>query len=45
MKGIERANEYAKEKSSSSVFRNNHVKDFLAGYNQALEDSKADEML
>lgn len=44
-KGQLQAEIYAKEKSSSEVFRQNHIKDFINGYNQALEDSKAPEML
>lgn len=38
------AEEYARHKSSSSVFKEQHIKDFKAGYNKALEDSKATEM-
>jgi len=34
----ERAEQYANGKSSASVFRENHIKDYLAGYEQALED-------
>lgn len=41
----EKAAEYAKGKSSFGVFVENHRRDYLAGYNQALEDSKADNML
>ena len=44
-KGKQRAEEYASEKSSSPVFKENHIKDYLSGYNQALEDSKSNEML
>ena len=44
-KGKQRAEEYASEKSSSPVFKENHNKDYLSGYNQALEDSKTLEML
>ena len=44
-KGKQRAEEYASEKSSSSVFKENHIKDYLSGYNQALKDSKSEEML
>lgn len=44
-KGTERAKEYSKVKSSYSVFTEAHEADFLAGYNQALEDTKASEML
>lgn len=44
-KGIKRAEEYASGKSSSAVFRENHIKDYLNGYNQALEDSKYTEIL
>lgn len=44
-KGTQRAKEYAKYKSSSSVFSRQHEKDYLNGYNQALEDIKAKEML
>lgn len=41
----EKAKEYAENKSSADVFRMAHEKDFLAGYNQALQDSKVTEML
>lgn len=41
----QRAEEYASEKSSSPVFKENHIKDYLSGYNQALKDSKSNEML
>lgn len=34
----EKAKEYAEGKSSSSVFQEAHVKDFLSGYNQSIED-------
>lgn len=44
-KGKQRAEEYASEKSSSPVFKENHIKDYLSGYNQALKDSKSNEML
>ena len=44
-KGKQRAEEYASEKSSSPVFKENHIKDYLSGYKQALEDSKSNEML
>lgn len=44
-KGKQRAEEYASEKSSSLVFKENHIKDYINGYKQALEDSKAKEML
>ena len=44
-KGKQRAEEYASEKSSSPVFKENHIKDYLSGYNQALEDSKSNEIL
>lgn len=44
-KGKQRAEEYASEKSSSPVFKENHIKDYINGYKQALEDSKAKEML
>lgn len=44
-KGTKRAEEYASGKSSSAVFRENHIKDYLNGYNQALEDSKYTEMM
>lgn len=44
-KGKERAEEYASEKSSSPVFKENHIKDYLSSYNQAFKDSKASEML
>lgn len=44
-KGKQRAEEYASKKSSSPVFKENHIKDYLSGYNQALKDSKAPEML
>ena len=44
-KGKQRAEEYASEKSSSPVFKENHIKDYLSGYNQAFKDSKAPEML
>ena len=44
-KGKQRAEEYASEKSSSIVFKENHIKDYINGYKQALEDSKAKEML
>ena len=44
-KGKQRAEEYASEKSSSPVFKENHIKDYLSDYNQALEDSKSNEML
>ena len=44
-KGKQRAEEYASEKSSSLVFKENHIKDYINGYKQALEDSKAIEML
>lgn len=40
-----RAEQYADGKSSASVFRENHIKDYLAGYEQALEDTHAPEML
>lgn len=40
-----RAEQYANGKSSASVFRENHIKDYLAGYEQALEDTHAPEML
>mgnify|MGYP003621917888 CR=1 FL=1 len=36
---------YESEKSSSPVFKENHIKDYLSGYNQAFKDSKAPEML
>lgn len=44
-KGIKKAEEYSNGRSSSSVFKENHIKDYLRGYNQALEDSKYIEML
>ena len=44
-KGKQRAEEYASKKSSSPVFKENHIKDYLSGYNQALKDSKSNEML
>lgn len=44
-KGEIKAEEYALGKSSSSVFRESHIKDYLAGYNQAIKDLKASEML
>ena len=44
-KGKQRAEEYASEKSSSLVFKENHIKDYINGYKQALEDGKAKEML
>lgn len=40
-----RAEQYANGKSSASVFSENHIRDYLAGYEQALEDSHAPEML
>lgn len=36
----EKAKAYTEGKSSSPVFRDAHTRDYLAGYNQALEDSK-----
>ena len=44
-KGIEQAIKYAERKSSSSVFAEAHGRDYLAGYDQALKDSFAPEML
>lgn len=44
-KGTKQADKYAIGKSSSRVFQEAHKRDFLAGYNQALEDSFAPEML
>lgn len=44
-KGKQRAEEYASKKSSSPVFKENHIKDYVNGYKQALEDSKSNEML
>lgn len=44
-KGTRRAQEYAKNKSTSEVFKETHYLDFLCGYNQALHDTKAPEML
>jgi len=41
----DRAREYAEGKSSASVFRDAHIRDFKAGYNQALKDTRFDEML
>lgn len=41
----DKAREYAEGKSSASVFRDTHIRDFKAGYNQALKDTKASEML
>ena len=41
----DKAREYAEGKSSASVFRDAHIRDFKAGYKQALEDTKAFEML
>lgn len=43
--GTKRAEEYANGKSSSLVFKENHIKEYLNGYNQALKDSKYTEML
>ena len=33
--------ELNEEKSSSLLFKENHIKDYINGYKQALEDSKA----
>lgn len=44
-KGTKQAEKYATGKSSSSVFQEAHKMDFLAGYNKALDDSCALEML
>lgn len=41
----DKAREYAEGKSSASVFRDAHIRDFKAGYKQALEDTKTSEML
>ena len=41
----DKAREYAEGKSSASVFRDAHIRDFKAGYNQALKDTRFDEML
>lgn len=41
----DKARQYAEGKSSASVFRDAHIKDFKAGYNQALEDNKYTETL
>jgi len=44
-KATEKAKYYALGKSSSDVFRKAHETDFINGYNQAIEDSLAPEML
>jgi len=44
-KGTEQAEIYASGKSSLEVFKKAHIDDFIAGYEQAIEDSKAPEML
>lgn len=41
----DRAREYAEGKSSASVFRDAHIRDFKAGYEEGLKDSKLLEML
>lgn len=41
----DKAREYAEGKSSASVFRDAHIRDFKAGYNQALKDTRFDELL
>lgn len=41
----DKAREYAEGKSSSSVFRDTHIRDFKAGYEEGLKDSKLLEML
>lgn len=41
----DKAREYAEGKSSASVFRDAHIRDFKAGYNQALKDTRFDDML
>ena len=45
MIALDKAKEYANNKSSSSVFTENHIKDYLAGYEQGVKDSHAPEML
>lgn len=44
-KAKEKAKIYAEKKSSSKMFKDAHERDFIAGYNQAIEDSCAPEML
>lgn len=41
----DKARQYAEGKSSASVFRDAHIRDFKAGYREGLKDSKAHEML
>lgn len=41
----DKAREYAEGKSSASVFRDAHIRDFKAGYREGLKDSKAPKML
>ena len=41
----DKAREYAEGKSSASVFRDAHIRDFKAGYEEGLKDSELLEML